>query len=32
MKFMTRFTFVGLGLILSVCLLTTPALAQIEQY
>ena len=30
MKFMTRFTFVGLGLILSVCLLTTPALAQIE--
>lgn len=26
---MTRFTFVGLGLILSVCLLTSPALAQL---
>ena len=30
MKLMTRLTFVGLGLILSVCLLANPALAQLE--
>ena len=30
MNFITRLTFVGLSLILSVCLLGTPALAQLE--
>ena len=30
MKFMTRLTFVGLSLMLSVCLFGSPVLAQLE--